>query len=554
MWRHNGKLLQIVTKRFQKMCTQTTRTVNLEIKETGKAPESNTKLQTVTTTSYLSSTNYRKQQFKSDEVPGPTSLKVVSKMWSVLPLIGTEATTRVIRYLLLRDSGKEPSKLFFKKLFDQYGPIVKLDSIFGNDVILLCRPEHAFVALSCETPFYIRSFFDSVEKYRQEWRKYTKNGPFFKFDDEWKNARNTLLESNLSVNAQYSLDDELCNRFVKRISEIENTEDDMSYRLKSEMYKWSLECLSMVLFKLKCGFLSPAALCPTSDPGRLLDGVMGATEALRKLENGFHFWKFIDTPTFLSLAKYCDLLDGVISKHVQKAMKNLRERKDKKLPFSDLCLVENLLMKKNLGEEDIMTILLDTFLITSNAASHIVTMLFFYLAKNPRSQIKLLEEIISKGEVVTLNTINKRPYLNACINECLGLDPPFAVVSRQLENDIILSHYHLPKGTHIFYSTHLNNNREEYFEDATRFKPERWLSGDLGEYDREYQAFATNCLGFGPDAKIVTDVMYAQIARIVVKTAAKFKIEYNFGDLRSNIEFLAPNNKQIRLRFVPRVK
>lgn len=230
MLRHNSKILRIVTRRVQKVntSTQTAKTVNLESKETAaKASEPDNKLEAVTTKNFLSSFNYKKEPIKYDEVPGPTSLRAVSKIWGILPLIGTETTTRIIRYLLHRESGKEPSKLFFKKIFDQYGPIVKLDGIFGNDIILLCRPEHAYVALSCETPLYVRSFFDSVEKYRQEWRKYTKNGPFLKFDDEWKSARNTLLESNPSVNTHYSMGDELSNSFTK-----ENAHTEMSHRLK----------------------------------------------------------------------------------------------------------------------------------------------------------------------------------------------------------------------------------------------------------------------------------------------------------------------------------
>lgn len=557
MWRQSDILVCSLKRNIRKihLCANSPRTVRMEIREIGKLPEPESKLETVTTQNYLQKPKEMSPQYLHfDDIPGPLSLKILSKVWGVFPMLGTEASAQVIRYFLQRDSVKESGKLFFKKVFDQYGPIVKLNGIFGSDIILLCRPEHACIALNCTKSFYVRSFFDSVETYRQDWRKYQKSGPFLKFDDDWKTIKGSFDEKDITLNTDYSAIDNFSELFTKGIIENRNHHGEPSNGLKIELYKWSLECLSTILFKTEMGFLNQQLITPTSESGRLLDGLIGATDALRKLEYGFHFWRFGDTPTFQSLVKNCDLIDGVLCKYIQKAMKALREKKEKKSPFKDVCLVESLLMNNDLSEEDIMTILLDTIIISGNAASHIVALLLFHFAKNPRSQIKLLEEIASTDENVKLDNINKRQYLNACIKECLRLDPPIPIVCRQLENDMILSHYRIPKDTQIFYSTYLNSNREEYFEDASRFKPERWLPGDLGDYGQEYQTFASNCLGFGPDAKTIRDVLHMQIAKLIVKIVTKFRIEYNFGELRYNTEFMAPSNKYIRLRFINRNK
>lgn len=60
----------------------------------------------------------------------------------------------------------------------------------------------------------------------------------------------------------------------------------MPYGFKNEIYKWCLECLCSVTLNKKLGFLDVCGLSSTSDPGRLLDGLIGATEAIRKCEYG----------------------------------------------------------------------------------------------------------------------------------------------------------------------------------------------------------------------------------------------------------------------------
>lgn len=45
-----------------------------------------------------------------DDIPGPHSLRLISKFWSTIPVMGTEVTVSIIQYLL--SGGK-----FFGKLY-----------------------------------------------------------------------------------------------------------------------------------------------------------------------------------------------------------------------------------------------------------------------------------------------------------------------------------------------------------------------------------------------------------------------------------------------------
>lgn len=261
----------------------------------------------------------------------------------------------------------------------------------------------------------------------------------------------------------------------------------------------------------------------------------------------------METPSWKTLVKNCGIIDSVLDKHIQRAINNLRDKKEKNSNLDNISLLEILLLKKDILAEDVMTLLLDMFLIGVNATTHTVAFIFYHLARNPRCQIKLYEEIKKFGENLNKENLSRMTYLHACIKETLRLDPPIPILSRHLNKDIVIHHYLIPKGTHILFATHLNSIREEYFEDALRFKPDRWLSSELGGFGNDFQAFASMPFGHGPKACLAKELVELELALLLVKVFKRFKIEYNYGDIQSSNELLASPTKPLKFRFIYRV-
>ncbi|KAG5897620.1 hypothetical protein JTB14_028888 [Gonioctena quinquepunctata] len=504
--------------------------------------------------------NVEEQQTISfDDIPGPVSLRLISKLWTKIPVMESEVITRMAQYLLsggkffsgiLSWGGNAP---FFKKFFNVYGPVVRIHGAFGSDVVLLSRPEHACAIFRSEGQYPIRSCLDSIEKYRREYRKYRQAGPFLAYGPEWEKIRQSIEKPMQDIiTDQYDKLQKICDELIERMLVIRNKQEEMPSNFDVEIYKWSLECLSAVTLNKKLGFLDPCGVSPTSDPGKLLDGLFGATEAIRKCEYAFHFWKFIKTRSWNSLVSNCDIVDRVLSKHVEKAMHSLKEKNSSNVFLEKVSLLESLLLKEGIVEEDVMTILLDMYLIGANAIAHTVAFLLYHLARNPRCQIKLYEEVKTYGENIHIQDLKRIKYLQACIKECLRLDPPMPILSRILSNDVVIHHYRIPKGTNILFATHLNNMGEDYFEDASRFKPERWLTDDLGGFGNEFQAFASMPFGHGPRACLAKDLAETEIAMVLYKICRKFRIEYNYGDIKSSHKLLASPSKPLKFRFISR--
>lgn len=70
------------------------------------------------------------------------------------------------------------------------------------------------------------------------------------------------------------------------MSRIRNRQEEVGPDFKTEIYKWALECICSVTLKRKVGFLELQGLSSASEPARMLESLIDATDAIRRCENG----------------------------------------------------------------------------------------------------------------------------------------------------------------------------------------------------------------------------------------------------------------------------
>jgi len=117
-----------------------------------------------------------------------------------------------------------------------------------------------------------------------------------------------------------------------------------------------------------------------------------------------------------------------------------------------------------------------------DTTSQTLTWLFYLLSQNPRAEKALIEEIDSTiGESVpTLENVKNMKYLKACIDETLRLYPPVPNDSKKSQNsDVLPNGMVIRKGSVLIWSAWLMGRLEEYWDNPTEYRPERWL-GDNG--------------------------------------------------------------------------
>lgn len=346
------------------------------------------------------------------------------------------------------------------------------------------------------------------------------NSIFFipiRYGAEWEKLRKLIEEPIIqSTSRHFDKVGKACDDLIVRILQIRNRQEEVPPNFLSEIYKWSLESLLFVMLNKKLGFLDPRGLSSTSEPAMLLEDLIGATKAIRRCEYGLHLWKLFETPAWRSLVKHCDSIDSILNRHLRKAQDTLRSRKSSSEVTNpnDISLMECLLLKEGMVPEDVLTVMLDMLLLGVNMTSHSVAFLLYHLARGPRVQQKLYEEIKDQPENISKNKLLELPFLKSCLRESLRLKPPMPILSRILTKDIVIHGYKIPKGTYMLLATFLSSLREEHFEDALKFKPERW--NEFG-VSKEMEALASIPYGHGPKSCLAKDLAETQISLLVYK-------------------------------------
>lgn len=111
---------------------------------------------------------------------------------------------------------------------------------------------------------------------------------------------------------------------------------------------------------------------------------------------------------------------------------------------------------------------------------------------------------LSSDGIPSLSQVEGLPFLSAVIQEALRLHP--GVLTRQMrvspEEPVVYADkaakktYVVPPGTVTSTSPHITHRDEEAFEEASEFRPQRWIDNPkLARYFHGFARGARNCIG-----------------------------------------------------------
>lgn len=475
-----------------------------------------------------------------DQIPGPTIMKLWEKYWKYVPLFGRLTWNRNVTPI--------------KYLFNKYGCIVKLNGPFSGNIVMIHRPEHIAEVFKQEGRTPLRSGIDILEHYRLHYLKSRLAGAFSMQGSEWLEFKEKVQEPFNKVDSQFLRKLELISvNFIDRIRKIRNRQDEVPITFNDDIIRWGSECFFTVIFDKKLGFLDAAGLNATSEPAIFIDSLKTAHKYLSRCETGFQVWRFFDTPFAKRLFAACDTIDGIIGKYIRQVQNTSRNRSALTYSEENSSILEKLLSSQRLHPADVSTLLMDMAILGVQAMTNCEAFLLYFLAKSPRVQKMLYEEIISvipnPETPITQESLRNMPYLKACLKESLRLRPAFPYLTRMLPNTITLHGYTVPKGTFVIMASQITSQREENFEDPEKFRPERWLtertSNDIEECS--YLPFGhgvRSCLGKHM-AEIKMSILTAKLIR-------DFRIEYNYADIGTSLYMMNVPDKPLRFRFIDR--
>lgn len=168
----------------------------------------------------------------------------------------------------------------------------------------------------------------------------------------------------------------------------------------------------------------------------------------------------------------------------------------------------------------------------------------YELCKHPEIQQKIREEMRAKipslDSDITAAQIDGLHYLQAFCNEVLRLWAPVGLTLRHAAVDTSIQGEFIPKGTLVVMSPRATNvSKELWGEDASEFRPERWLNKDghvnaKGGADSNY-AFMTFL--HGPRSCIGQRFAQAEFACLLAAWVGKYETSFEPGSAISRGEF-----------------
>ncbi|CAI9114967.1 OLC1v1015796C1 [Oldenlandia corymbosa var. corymbosa] len=104
---------------------------------------------------------------------------------------------------------------------------------------------------------------------------------------------------------------------------------------------------------------------------------------------------------------------------------------------------------------------------------------------------EIQNRIGKSNRLIDDSDLNHLPYIQAIISETLRMYPAAALIGHhEASKDCTVGGYHIPRGTILFVNVRAMQNDPKFWEEPTKFKPERFLNVD----DKE--GFGFNFLPF----------------------------------------------------------
>ena len=162
-------------------------------------------------------------------------------------------------------------------------------------------------------------------------------------------------------------------------------------------------------------------------------------------------------------------------------------------------------------------------LITLYVAGHETTAvtldwIWVSLAQNPDALAKLQEELrqVLNGRPPTVADLPNLPYTRSVVKEALRLYPPVWFFFRQAPANFSLNGDTIPENAILFLFPYMVHRDERWYEDALKFKPERWTT----TMEKELPKGAYLPFGMGP--RICIGNGFAEMeAQLLVATIAQ---------------------------------
>ena len=412
--------------------------------------------------------------------------------------------------------------------FRKHGPIVRRDNAFYESVLLF-NPADVAAVFRAEPKYPKRFNLPVFEDFYS--RRLKEPGVFFLNGEKWQKHKQIMSKKMMKppeINQYIPRINEIASEMVSRIYRIRNSANDKEAfevnELDMELFKWSFETVADFLFDRRFGSLKDSppekSIAFIKAIGVFLDSVLPA--------NLFPAWlyKFYETKPFKTFDNSFAELYKFADELIDDKLIEIKRRVELGENFEDSAeLIPFLLSTDRISEDEVSSSIVDTLFAGVDTTSNTMQWMLYLLAKHPDVQSRVREEVLreipgdSEPNSYTLQRLN---LVRCVIKETLRLYPVLIFTNRVLEDDMVLSGYHVPAKTEVGIMHHAIGRREDIFENASEFVPERWLRS---KSNSKMDAYASIPFGHGVRMCLGRRLAELELQILLVKILKKFRLD-----------------------------
>ncbi|XP_046902332.1 sterol 26-hydroxylase, mitochondrial-like isoform X3 [Hypomesus transpacificus] len=348
-------------------------------------------------------------------------------------------------------------------------------------------------------------------------------GPFTEEGERWYKLRAVLNKRMLHPKESVQYGDvvnEVVTDLIKRIYHLRQTSPtgDLVPNLSNELYRFSLEGISSILFETRVGCLE--------------DKIPEETQ------------NFIDSiaQMFSYTGRLIDMKMDVIQRRVDKN----QEVEGEYLTY--------LLSNTKMTNKEVYGSIAELILAGVDTTSNTMMWAMYLLSKYPEVQDTLHQEVskcVPGEDIPSAYDVARMPYLKAVIKEALRMYPVVPMNARLLtENDVIIGGYYFPKKTTFTLCHYAISYDEKTFPEPNKFKPERWLRDGRNRPN----PFGSIPFGFGVRGcvgrRIAELEMHLALSRII--NLFEIRPDPRIGEVKALNRTVLVADRQVNLHFLER--
>ncbi|KAL0883187.1 hypothetical protein ABMA27_016626 [Loxostege sticticalis] len=465
-----------------------------------------------------------------EDVPGLKALPIIGVLHHFLPIFGTVGIQQNFFNM-------------FNILERKYGPIVKVDGIFGRGtLVLFFEPDHFDKIYRAEETNPLRPGAQALDYYREVLRKDRFDGVYGLTSaqgEKWRDFRTkvnpALLKPKLVKLYTPGLE-EIAEDAVARLLRLKDESyGTLSEEFGTEITKWSLESVALVALGSRMGCLQDGL--PEGHPSHTLTYCSrNIADLMYKLEFIPH-WNKERSTNFKKMMEIYDLQWDVSAMYIDQAKKRIQER-GHDIPEEDQSVLEKLLAI----DERVAVMMANEMLLAGIDTVAFTTIgLLYHLATNQAAQDKVRQEIREQKGA---------RYLKACLKESLRLMPVLPANLRQTSKEHVVGGYIIPKGVFAIAPNENLSKSEKHYVRATEFIPERWLveKSDPLFYGNTHP-MVTLPFGFGVRSCIGRRIAELEIEILTKKLLNTVRVTWNGPPLQVVTKLMNEHKKPFHFQF-----